>query len=112
MLGGMLIFRLGGLLRSIAGNGSKWLTHLRNMRIGVHASTSRLLTAYGEPSRAKSPGLDSVTIIFILGPPGAGKGTQCAALRAAFPGKLTHLSYGDLGTFFFFKHFIAIYPFS
>ncbi|RYO94864.1 hypothetical protein DL762_000298 [Monosporascus cannonballus] len=34
-------------------------------------------------------------IIFILGPPGAGKGTQSASLKAAFPG-FTHLSYGDL----------------
>ncbi|KAI1074735.1 P-loop containing nucleoside triphosphate hydrolase protein [Whalleya microplaca] len=34
-------------------------------------------------------------IIFILGPPGAGKGTQSALLKASFPG-LTHLSYGDL----------------
>ncbi|RYP51071.1 hypothetical protein DL768_003515 [Monosporascus sp. mg162] len=34
-------------------------------------------------------------IIFILGAPGAGKGTQSASLKAAFPG-VTHLSYGDL----------------
>ncbi|KAI1421350.1 P-loop containing nucleoside triphosphate hydrolase protein [Xylaria sp. FL1777] len=34
-------------------------------------------------------------IIFILGPPGAGKGTQSALLETAFP-CLTHLSYGDL----------------
>ncbi len=35
-------------------------------------------------------------IIFLLGPPGAGKGTQSALLKAAFPGLITHLSYGDL----------------
>ncbi|KAH9990074.1 P-loop containing nucleoside triphosphate hydrolase protein [Xylariaceae sp. FL0662B] len=36
-------------------------------------------------------------IIFLLGPPGAGKGTQAALLRASFPiAGLTHLSYGDL----------------
>ncbi|KAI1191526.1 P-loop containing nucleoside triphosphate hydrolase protein [Nemania serpens] len=34
-------------------------------------------------------------IIFILGPPGAGKGTQSTLLKATFP-TLTHLSYGDL----------------
>ncbi|KAF2964504.1 hypothetical protein GQX73_g9075 [Xylaria multiplex] len=34
-------------------------------------------------------------IIFILGSPGAGKGTQSLLLRAAFP-QLIHLSYGDL----------------
>ncbi|KAI5917269.1 P-loop containing nucleoside triphosphate hydrolase protein [Camillea tinctor] len=40
--------------------------------------------------RASSP-----LIVFILGPPGAGKGTQSAALCDKFSG-LTHLSYGDL----------------
>ncbi|TGJ81655.1 hypothetical protein E0Z10_g7117 [Xylaria hypoxylon] len=34
-------------------------------------------------------------ITFILGPPGAGKGTQSIFLKTAFP-SLTHLSYGDL----------------
>ncbi|KAH9906857.1 P-loop containing nucleoside triphosphate hydrolase protein [Xylariomycetidae sp. FL2044] len=34
-------------------------------------------------------------IVLILGPPGAGKGTQCQRLRAHIPG-LTHLSYGEL----------------
>ncbi|KAI3326551.1 P-loop containing nucleoside triphosphate hydrolase protein [Xylariaceae sp. AK1471] len=34
-------------------------------------------------------------IIFILGPPGAGEGTQSIFLKTAFP-SLAHLSYGDL----------------
>ncbi|KAI1160438.1 P-loop containing nucleoside triphosphate hydrolase protein [Nemania serpens] len=44
------------------------------------------------PRAAKAP---EPLIIFILGPPGAGKGTQSNLLKAAFP-SLTHLSYGDL----------------
>ncbi|KAI1196250.1 P-loop containing nucleoside triphosphate hydrolase protein [Nemania serpens] len=44
------------------------------------------------PRAAKAP---EPLIIFILGPPGAGKGTQSTLLKATFP-NLTHLSYGDL----------------
>ena len=93
----MLAFRLGDFIRSIAGSGAKWLARLRNLSAGIPASTTRLLTAHGEPIRGTTPTPDpDAVVIFILGPPGAGKGTQCAALRAAFPGRLTHLSYGDL----------------
>ena len=38
---------------------------------------------------------DDIKIIFILGGPGAGKGTQCARLVARFP-QLAHFSAGDL----------------
>ena len=34
--------------------------------------------------------------VFVLGPPGAGKGTQCANLVNHFKGRVTHLSAGDL----------------
>ncbi|GAP86035.1 putative uridylate kinase [Rosellinia necatrix] len=37
---------------------------------------------------------DNVTVLFVLGGPGAGKGTQCARLVAAYG--FTHLSAGDL----------------
>ncbi|KAI1189049.1 uridylate kinase [Nemania serpens] len=37
---------------------------------------------------------DDVTVLFVLGGPGAGKGTQCARLVAAYG--FTHLSAGDL----------------
>ena len=36
----------------------------------------------------------SVTVLFVLGGPGAGKGTQCANLVRDY--KFTHLSAGDL----------------
>jgi UMP-CMP kinase len=45
-----------------------------------------------EPQPAFSP--DEVTIIFVLGGPGSGKGTQCANLVRDFGFK--HLSAGDL----------------
>jgi UMP-CMP kinase len=35
-------------------------------------------------------------VIFVLGPPGAGKGTQCNNLVSHFKGEITHLSAGDL----------------
>ncbi len=44
------------------------------------------------PNTAKTP---KPLIIFIIGPPGAGKGTQSILLKTAFP-SLTYLSYGDL----------------
>ncbi|CAK7274145.1 bifunctional uridylate/adenylate kinase [Sporothrix epigloea] len=37
---------------------------------------------------------DDVSVVFVLGGPGAGKGTQCARLVEAY--KFTHLSAGDL----------------
>src|ERR1700710_107760 len=37
---------------------------------------------------------DNVTVLFVLGGPGAGKGTQCANLVRDY--KFTHLSAGDL----------------
>ncbi|KAI0595232.1 P-loop containing nucleoside triphosphate hydrolase protein [Biscogniauxia sp. FL1348] len=43
-----------------------------------------------DPNRGPSP-----LIVFMLGPPGAGKGTQSAALCAR-NSRLTHLSFGDL----------------
>ena len=44
---------------------------------------------FGEVARALAP-----TIVFVLGGPGSGKGTQCARLRDEFG--YTHLSAGDL----------------
>ncbi|KAI1495939.1 P-loop containing nucleoside triphosphate hydrolase protein [Biscogniauxia marginata] len=59
-------------------------------------TTSDTQTHHGhEHTRPKSRGGPPPLIIFILGPPGAGKGTQSAALRFKIP-RLTHLSYGDL----------------
>lgn len=46
----------------------------------------------GKPTPTFSP--SNVTVIFVLGGPGAGKGTQCANLVKDF--SFTHLSAGDL----------------
>jgi adenylate kinase len=43
---------------------------------------------------APAPAPTARTIVFVLGAPGAGKGTQCAKIAAAFG--YTHLSTGDL----------------
>jgi len=48
--------------------------------------------AGGKPTPTFSP--SNVTVIFVLGGPGAGKGTQCANLVKDF--SFTHLSAGDL----------------
>lgn len=106
--------RLGDLFHYIATLASKWATYL--------GSVSREITAYGlqwllnhlkletrsngtESTRPLLSPLNTGTteekpplIVFLLGCPGAGKGTQSALLKAAFPGPpmLTHLSYGDL----------------
>lgn len=53
---------------------------------------SGLLANPSKPTPAFSP--DEVTVIFVLGGPGAGKGTQCANLVRDYG--FTHLSAGDL----------------
>lgn len=50
------------------------------------------LPSPAKPTPAFSP--DDVTVIFVLGGPGAGKGTQCARLVSEYG--FTHLSAGDL----------------
>ena len=40
--------------------------------------------------------LSSKRVFFILGGPGAGKGTQCTRLQTNFPDRYVHLSAGDL----------------
>ncbi|KAI1485473.1 P-loop containing nucleoside triphosphate hydrolase protein [Biscogniauxia mediterranea] len=52
--------------------------------------TEKVQSQNHNPKRGPSP-----LIVFMLGPPGAGKGTQSAALCVENPG-LTHLSFGDL----------------
>lgn len=36
------------------------------------------------------------TVLYILGGPGSGKGTQCKAILDNFPGKFYHISTGSL----------------
>ena len=55
-------------------------------------STSPQLSAPLKPSPTFDP--SSVSVIFVLGGPGAGKGTQCALLVRDFG--FVHLSAGDL----------------
>ncbi|KAI2634606.1 P-loop containing nucleoside triphosphate hydrolase protein [Xylaria nigripes] len=80
---------MGSVLRNII---SRLLSKPTALSNGPQASTR-------EPQRSHSQhtlwGPKPPTIIFILGPPGAGKETQSKRLRRDFPG-LTHLSYGDL----------------
>ena len=104
MLDKFSTFQLGGLLRLIVSGGGKWLRRILNVSTGTAVSANRQLT-YVKPrgkrqelpgeEEGPSPSHPDCTIVFLLGPPGAGKGTQSAFLRAAVPG-LTHLSYGDL----------------
>jgi UMP-CMP kinase len=51
----------------------------------------------GEDGLKNSPSFDKsdTTVIFVLGGPGAGKGTQCARINKEFP-KIIHLSAGEL----------------
>ncbi|KAK4698068.1 adenylate kinase, partial [Lecanoromycetidae sp. Uapishka_2] len=56
------------------------------------APTSPRLSAPSKPTPAFSP--DQTSVIFVLGGPGAGKGTQCAKLVEDYG--FTHLSAGDL----------------
>ncbi|ODV96877.1 hypothetical protein PACTADRAFT_39710 [Pachysolen tannophilus NRRL Y-2460] len=60
-------------------------------------STSKMPTAFVEPDlQAKKPAFssDQVSVIFVLGGPGSGKGTQCANLVKDYG--FVHLSAGDL----------------
>ena len=56
------------------------------------APASPRLSAPPKPTPTFSP--DKTTVIFVLGGPGAGKGTQCAKLVRDYG--FTHLSAGDL----------------
>lgn len=41
-------------------------------------------------------GSDHPVVIFVLGGPGSGKGTQCKKIIDSHPGKFEHLSTGSL----------------
>lgn len=62
------------------------------------SSSSDQPQPHTEPSTALNPiptfSPDSVSVIFVLGGPGSGKGTQCAKLVSDYG--FTHLSAGDL----------------
>ncbi len=58
----------------------------------VPSSSTGALPAPSKPVPTFSP--DDVTVLFVLGGPGAGKGTQCARLVSGYG--FTHLSAGDL----------------
>ncbi|KAK7752699.1 bifunctional uridylate/adenylate kinase [Diatrype stigma] len=75
-----------------AGSGGYVL--LANQRKDMSTTTDapHQLGAPAKPTPAFSP--DDVTVVFVLGGPGAGKGTQCARLVRDYG--FTHLSAGDL----------------
>ncbi|KAK0618229.1 uridylate kinase [Bombardia bombarda] len=60
--------------------------------ISAPSSAGQLPSPDGKPTPTFSP--DDVTVVFVLGGPGAGKGTQCANLVKEYG--FTHLSAGDL----------------
>ena len=107
MFGKIPTFPLGGLLRLIVSSGGKWLKRILNVSAGTVVSADRLLTYVkpkwqrreppggGEEGESQSSSYPDCTIVFLLGPSGAGKGTQSAFLKTMVPG-VTHLSYGDL----------------
>ncbi|RWA03158.1 hypothetical protein EKO27_g11947, partial [Xylaria grammica] len=73
-------------------------------KVGLYDLISRLFsrslaifkeTTSDDPSGSTDWGDNPPLIIFILGPPGAGKDTHSKRLRRDFPG-LTHLSYGEM----------------
>ncbi|GAW23304.1 hypothetical protein ANO14919_128600 [Xylariales sp. No.14919] len=73
-------------------------------KVGLYDLISRLFSRFlavskkttsDAPSRSTDWGDNPPLIIFILGPPGAGKDTHSKRLRRDFPG-LTHLSYGEM----------------
>ena len=73
-----------------------YLTRDLSLRTGVTMSNNteeqQQLPAPDKPTPTFSP--DDVTVVFVLGGPGAGKGTQCARLVSDYG--FTHLSAGDL----------------
>ncbi|KAK7744307.1 hypothetical protein SLS62_010265 [Diatrype stigma] len=96
---GKWVAHLGSVIRDIAVYASQWLlldrikTKTRSICTQCPLVSPLLVGAVAPPEEEKPP-----LIVFLLGCPGAGKGTQSALLKAAFPGPplLTHLSYGDL----------------
>ncbi|RYP80603.1 hypothetical protein DL770_006151 [Monosporascus sp. CRB-9-2] len=105
ILGGDPVCTIASIFKTLLNHAGEWATRIRDAHSGITVSANRSPT-YAEPqARLKGTEDDAQSypaaevpepmIIFILGPPGAGKGTQSASLKAAFPG-LTHLSYGDL----------------
>lgn len=105
-------FQVASLFQYIASHVRKWSARIGNVSYGITTSVhqwaltrmklkirSKYPTAQRpitNPQEASSP--EEPLVVFLLGPPGAGKGTQSTLLKAAFPGPplLTHLSYGEL----------------
>lgn len=89
-----LVARAKGILR---GNKNKKLTSPDGHHADMPRSIEAPKTAGELPQPPKSTPTFSpsdVTVVFVLGGPGAGKGTQCANLVAKY--NFTHLSAGDL----------------
>lgn len=63
----------------------------RGLRSNTLPSKSRL-HAKAPP---KVPSFPAPNIIFVIGPPGSGKGTLCSRICAEYPGRFKHLSVGD-----------------
>ncbi|RYO74643.1 hypothetical protein DL764_010796 [Monosporascus ibericus] len=78
---------IASIFKTLLNHAGEWATRIQ--------AQMRLKSTEEDSQSYPTAEVPEPLIIFILGPPGAGKGTQSASLKAAFPG-LTHLSYGDL----------------
>ncbi|RYP38240.1 hypothetical protein DL767_002625 [Monosporascus sp. MG133] len=87
ILGEDPVHTIASIFKTLLSHAGEWATRIQPQ--------ARLKGTEDDAQSYSTAEVPEPLIIFILGPPGAGKGTQSASLRAAFPG-LAHLSYGDL----------------
>ncbi|KAI9681643.1 MAG: hypothetical protein M1829_000842 [Trizodia sp. TS-e1964] len=80
------------ILILLSGSGAYMFMVQQRLKESTSKTSMPALPPPSEPTPAFSP--SSVAVIFVLGGPGSGKGTQCARLVRDF--HFTHLSAGDL----------------
>lgn len=66
----------------------------RDPQLAPNMATTPINQSDSHPSNPTTPSAENYGVIFVLGGPGAGKGTQCAMLAQEF--QLQHLSVGDV----------------